>query len=68
MPHPAPTIPHRHAELVSASISRSAQVWPVKSDLAARSRVTAPTARGEKWTLKRVQGDGVGAGFEVSVV
>ncbi len=34
--------PHRHAELVSASIVPQAKV-----------------ARGEEWTLKQVQGDGV---------
>ena len=55
----APTI-RRHPELVSGSIARPAQVRPDESDLAARLRAKAPTARGEKWTLKRVQGDGAG--------
>ena len=62
MPHSAPAIP-RHAELVSASIARPAQVWPDESDLAAWFRAEAPTGRGEKWTLKQVQGDGVGISF-----
>ena len=62
----APTI-RRHPELVSGSIARPAQVRPDESDLAARLRAKAPTARGEKWTLKRVQGDGVWFGFEGSV-
>ena len=54
-----PTI-RRHPELVSGSIARPAQVRPDESDLAAQPRTTAPTAREEKWTLKRVQGDGAG--------
>ena len=59
----APAIP-RHPELVSGSISRAAQVWPDESDFSARPRAIAPTARGEKWTLKRVQGDGGEFGLE----
>ena len=57
----------RHPELVSGSITRPAQVRPDESDLAAQPRTTAPTARGGKWTLKRVQGDGAGFGLEQSV-
>ena len=55
----APTI-RRHPELVSGSIARLAQVQPNESDLAAQPRAIAPTARGVKWTLKQVQGDGAG--------
>ena len=57
MTHPAPAI-LRHAELVSASIAPHAQVLPDGSDLAAPYRDFAPTEHGERWTLKRVQGDG----------
>ena len=63
MSHTAPALAHtisRHPELVSGSIARLAQVRPDERDLAARLRAKAPTARGGKWTLKRVQGDGTG--------
>ena len=66
VPTIAPTM-RRHPELVSGSIARLAQVRPDKSDLAARCRAIAPTARGEKWTLKQVQGDGVWVGMVRSV-
>ena len=60
----APTI-RRHPELVSGSIARPAQVRPDESDLAAQPRAIASTGRGDKWTLKQVQGDGFG--FEGSL-
>ena len=62
MSHPATTI-FGHAELVSASISRPAQVWMSEGDLAPRLRAIASTAREEEWTLKQVQGDGVWNGI-----
>ena len=62
MSRPATTI-FRHAELVSASISRPARVWMGEGELAPRLRAIASTAREEAWTLKQVQGDGGWIGF-----
>jgi flagellar L-ring protein precursor FlgH len=51
----------RHAERVSASIVPQALRTEAcaRTALGQQQRVRAATARGEKWTLKQVQGDGV---------